>query len=242
MRGVKFPGNVLNQELNKGKFIFTVHLYRFCTGIPLGGFASLSSNSPAGSISLTRVSQQDISPDCYLGQQIDCNGGPPAEDFAIEEHVYKSGPITITGVPPALGWSFQWNSCCRPAPALYGKGFLVDNLEPQNQSYRIQAIMYPYNNTNTNPCYDSSPTFAETPATIICTRFKFTYNHNAEDAENDSLAYSWTTPLQSNGSHRIICNQLKHQSGNSTSKWRKLYRSCSRVFLPQCHFHGLTRT
>ena len=59
----------------------------------------------------------------------------------------------------------------------------------------LRAWMYPYNGQNTNPCYDSSPLFVESPNTIICTGYDFTYNHNAQDPELDSLVYSWDVPL-----------------------------------------------
>ena len=48
---------------------------------------------------------------------------------------------------------------------------------------------------NANPCYDNSPVFEENANTVICTGYPFTYNHNATDAELDSLFYSWADPL-----------------------------------------------
>ena len=54
--------------------------------------------------------------------------------------------------------------------------------------YYLRAIMYPYtpptatlplsygSSTAGPTCYDSSPDFAEKPATIICMGYPFTYN------------------------------------------------------------------
>ena len=100
---------------SNGKFVFTLKLYRFCEGIPLGASANVSSNSPVTSMSLTRTIQQDISPKCYDSTLwMDCNGTNSA--FTIEELIYVSADITINGVPPATGWDFYWSSCwaCLP--------------------------------------------------------------------------------------------------------------------------------
>ncbi len=194
-----------------GKFVFTLKLYRYCEGINLGSSALVQSNGPVSSFSLTRVLTQDISPKCYDSTQwMNCYG--TNSGFTIEENIYVSGDITLTGVPPSTGWDFYWSSCCRPAPAIYFWGALVDNLEPQNQSYRIKATMFPYNGQNTNPCYDNSPTFASTPTTIICTGYPFTYNHNAVDEDLDSLTFTWTAPLNSQG------NSVSYATHTNTSQ------------------------
>src|SRR5690606_20194784 len=44
---------------------------------------------------------------------------------------------------------------------------------------------------------DNSPLFAEMPAVQICRGFEFTFNHNAQDKELDSLDYKWDRPLTS---------------------------------------------
>lgn len=191
-------GELTWECLSNGKFKFTLRLYRFCEGINLGSSATVQSNSPVTSFSLTRTVVQDISPKCFDSTLwMDCYG--TNSDYTIEESIYVSGDIQLSGVPSSTGWDFYWSSCCRPSPAIYNWGSIVDNLHPQNQSYRIKASMFPYNGANTNPCYDSSPTFSEKPATIICTGYPFTYNHNAVDRDLDSLTYVWGTPLLSSG-------------------------------------------
>jgi gliding motility-associated-like protein len=52
---------------------------------------------------------------------------------------------------------------------------------------------------NMNPCYDSSPSFAEAPISVICSGYTYTYSHNAADADLDEMEYSLTAPLGANG-------------------------------------------
>lgn len=55
--------------------------------------------------------------------------------------------------------------------------------------------MFAFNGQNASTCYDNSPNFAEVPSSVLCTGDAFTYNHNAQDDELDSLVYSWAEPL-----------------------------------------------
>jgi len=183
-------------QVNQGKFIFTMKVYRECAGILFGSTQTINSNSPAGNFTVTEITgwPKDISPDCNNNPNfphITCAGATASNTGAIEEHIYRSQPIQISGVPPASGWMFYWGSCCRnPATNI---------INANTKSWRLRAIMYPYGILNTYPCYDNSPTFAEVPRTVICTGYPFTYNHNAFDVELDSLYFEWGQPLLSNG-------------------------------------------
>lgn len=174
---------------NAGKFVFTMRLYRDCLGVPLGtGTETLLSNSPVANITMNFVSQTDVSPKCDpLGQNYTCATAVANQDTgAIEEFVWRSGPITINGVPPAAGWTFYWTSCCRNSA--------ITNIAPN--SYTLRAKMYPLTPTrNVYPCYDSSPRFYEQPKTVICTGYDFTLNHNGVDPDLDSLYFDWAQPL-----------------------------------------------
>jgi gliding motility-associated-like protein len=182
---------------NAGKYIFTMKVYRECAGIQFGNTQTLSSTSPAGSISLTEIAgwPKDISPQCNSNpnfSHITCAGATQSNTGAVQEHIYRSQPIQINGVPPATGWMFYWGSCCRNPSA--------NIVNATSKSFRIRAIMYPYGTQNAYPCFDNSPTFAEVPRTVICTGYPFTYNHNAFDKELDSLTFEWGQPLLSTGS------------------------------------------
>ena len=114
-----------------------------------------------------------------------CGGG----NGAVEEFVFRSNAINMGGNPPPQGWVFTYDGCCRNAA--------ISNMviSPNATGFTLRAIMYPYNGTNTSPCFDSSPVFTQRPATIICAGNPFTYNHNAYDPDKDSLVYSFAAPL-----------------------------------------------
>lgn len=184
-----------------GQYVFQMKLYRDCNGVqgPPTTTLSVYNNPSLLSIPLNLVSQIDISPQCNaIGPSITCaaaqaqpnwpNSATPVPG-AVEEFIYQSAPITLTGVPPAAGWIFAYSDCCRNA------AITNINNSAGTLGFTLRAKMFAYNNQNTNPCFDSSPEFLESPKTIICTGYPFTYNHNAVDAEMDSLAYAWADPL-----------------------------------------------
>ncbi|GAB4136901.1 MAG: hypothetical protein Fur0041_11490 [Bacteroidia bacterium] len=183
-----------------GQFVFNMKLYRDCNGAtgPPNANLTVFNHPTLTTIAMNLVAQNDISPQCNaIGPQISCASAQAQPGWpssatpvagAVEEFIYQSNPIFISGTPPAQGWVFTYSNCCRNAA--------ITNLQnPNALGFTLRAIMYPYNASNTNPCYDSSPTFLESPKTIICTGYPFTYNHNAVDPELDSLAYSWDQPL-----------------------------------------------
>ncbi len=190
-----------------GQYIFRMKLYRDCQGISAPSSAILRAfNYPTtggqATFPMSRVSQTDISPDCNVpnspgATELSCfnfGGSQGNGDGAVEESVYQTAPVTLNGTPPANGWVFTWSSCCR--------NNTVDNINsPGGTGHTLRAIMYPFTPPggtgprNANPCYDNSPVFEENANTVICTGYPFTYNHNATDAELDSLFYSWADPL-----------------------------------------------
>jgi len=192
-------------DTNNGKFIFTMKLYRECGQGQFGPSMTLMSNSPAGAISMQEISgwPKEISPICNSDtsfQHITCQGAIAyVFNGAIQEHIYKSQPIKINGYPPYNGWIFYWQNCCRNNSTNLYSG----------QSYRLMATMYPklipgapnYGAQNTYPCFDSSPTFAETPVTAIATGYDYDFNFMAFDNDYDSLVYEWGRPLLYSGNY-----------------------------------------
>ena len=185
---------------NAGKFKFYMTLYRDCGSgnatLP-GGTVSLSSNSPAGTFTLTQVGvNTDVSPTCYLTPPpIRCNVAASGQG-ALEEARYESDFLNLNGTPPASGWTFSYSLCCRP-------GSLTNLANPGSQDLFLRAVMYPYSVSgtpqNTNPCYDSSPRFLEPPKSVTCTGSPFTYVHLASDDDLDSIYYNWAPSLTSGG-------------------------------------------
>jgi len=177
---------------NAGRFKFTVKLYRDCNGITAPGAVNLLTNAPgwAGGINCPQISTLDLSPVGTAGQTIPCPTcvTPGGQLNAVLECIYESGWITINGTPPATGWYFYYNDCCRNTG--------VTNLGASGGgNFTLRAVMFPYNATNTNPCYDSSPRFAERPQLATMVGNITTYSANAVDEESDSLYYEWGRPL-----------------------------------------------
>jgi gliding motility-associated-like protein len=195
LMGGEITWRCLKSGPDAGKFVFQVKLYRDCNGIPQSGSVTLNTNAPGGSITCNQISVSDISPVAYLANGLPnpacptCTN-PQNQPNAVQEFIYESAPRLITGVPPATGWYFDWDNCCRNA--------LIVNLSNTGSgTFVLRAIMYPYNATNTNPCFDSSPQFAERPQLATCPKNFTAYNANAVDEELDSLVYDWAHPLQS---------------------------------------------
>ncbi|MEQ8324272.1 MAG: hypothetical protein RH916_06300, partial [Vicingaceae bacterium] len=219
--GGEITWECLTSGTNSGDMIFTLKLYRACIGIGLPGSATITNPLYAtyggtSSITVSRTEQNDLSPGCYdVTKQLNCTGSTAQRQNVMEEHVYVSSNVQINGVPAAGGSAFFYTSCCRPASTY------MNNIT--GSGYWLRAVMFPYTppgqtsplsigtSTGGGTCYDSSPYFAERPATIICTGYPFTYNHNAVDEELDSLHYDWTLPMQS------ATNGITWKTGYSTT-------------------------
>jgi len=174
-----------------GQYVFTLVLYRDCTGASMPGGTQFI-NGPAGNIACTYVPSLsgDVSPDCPNSSlDIDC---PSGDDGAIEKGVFRSGNVNLNGIPPAAGWEFSWSLCCRP------------QLENTNASqYYLRSKMYPFtppgaaNALNTSTCYDNSPVFAQDANAVTCPNFLFEFNHLPSDKDIDSLVFDWDQPKTS---------------------------------------------
>ena len=172
---------------NTGRFKFTVKLYRDCNGIPADPAVTLITNAPGfgGGILCNQISTLDLSP---VGPGCPTCLVPGGKPNAVLECIYESAFINISGVPPATGWYFAYFSCCRNAAITN-----LSNLASGN--FTLRALMFPYNATNTNPCYDTSPRFAERPQLATMIGNLTTYTANAIDEDGDSLHYDWGQPL-----------------------------------------------
>ena len=188
---------------SNGQFLFEMKVYRDCNGIPMpmiGLMLGVHNNPLLTSIPLTFFDSTEISPVCNgSGPTLSCGSSNPLGPIpgTAQMYIFHSNPITLNGVPPPQGWIFTYGSCCRNA--------IIDNLvTPGSDGFTLRAIMYPYNGQNTNPCFDSSPQFAERAAIVICGNDPFNYNHNAFDPDLDSLVYSWAAPLDNVGAGSFI--------------------------------------
>jgi hypothetical protein len=181
-------GEITWECQTNGSFKFTMKVYRDCNGIafnPNNNSLTVFNHPSVTSISLFHVVTNDISPQgpgCFP-----C-GAPGANPGETQEFILQSNDVFLSGVPPAQGWVFAWGVCCRNGA--------IDNLQYSgSQGFTLRAIMYPYNNQNTNPCFDSSPYFVEKPDILMCTRYSANYIHQVVDNDLDSLVYDWGEPL-----------------------------------------------
>lgn len=170
-----------------GEFIFQVKTYKDCSGIPGPGSIVLNTDAPGflTGIPCTLISSVDISP---TGPGCPTCATPNGQVTAVLQLIYTSSPIVINGVPPLAGWYFAYIDCCR-------NGAITNLSAMGSGNFILRAIMYPFNNSNTSPCFDSSPQFAEAPTLAVCTGDSINYSHAAFDAELDSLVYEWAQPL-----------------------------------------------
>ena len=79
-------------------------------------------------------------------------------------------------------------------------GAIVNLATPSSDGFTMRASMFAYldpfgNSTPTDPCFDSSPIFNESPKTIICTGYPFHIHTMPQIKKMDSLVYSWDEPL-----------------------------------------------
>tara|TARA_R110002096_G_scaffold21043_7_gene68765 strand:+ start:115991 stop:119431 length:3441 start_codon:yes stop_codon:yes gene_type:complete len=195
-------GEITWECANNGDYIFTLTLYQDCNGNQILGPPETINNPAGTNIVCTLISETDISPSCWnpndplYPSQITCQAainnppGNPDIPGAVKKFVFRSGLVSLNGVPPVNGWEFSWSDCCRPS----------GNQNTNSTNYYLRAKMYPYIDANglalnTSTCYDNSPFFAENGSPVICTGNKFVYNHLAADVDLDSLAFGFADPL-----------------------------------------------
>ncbi|MFB1021844.1 MAG: hypothetical protein QMC40_03690, partial [Vicingaceae bacterium] len=122
-------GEISWRCLANGQYIFSMALYRDCTGlqwtfvnetidiqgVPLPRDAS---GSVVSSITIrpdvTRLQNSnngDTSPSCipYENDPLSCAN----QDLGtVQAYYYNSSPVTLSGTPPGAGWKFFWESPC----------------------------------------------------------------------------------------------------------------------------------
>ncbi len=171
-----------------GQYIFKMILYRDCSGNG-PSMPTMISLEVYGNPSLTYIPMNDSTISdisyCQNYPENNCNSANPLLG-TIQEGLFFSNPITLNGVPPATGWTFVWHSCCRNGA--------ITNVTPNG--FSLRATMFPYNGQNADPCFDSSPSFAEKPKSVLCSGSPFVYNHGAFDDDMDSLHFEWGIPLE----------------------------------------------
>ena len=191
-----FRGGEITWECTpQGNFLFKMKLYRDCAGPgTFGDTLWIKSNFPGfDSIGMVRTAIHDITPlcDCPSGTALSCATATQTGSGALEEHIYTSQAffstgVPLTGVPPATGYYFAFEGCCR-APS--------DNIAPGNSNFAIRSVMFNYNNTPINTCFDYTPVFLESPVVITCSGNSNHYLPKMLDRELDSVTWTYARPL-----------------------------------------------
>lgn len=181
-------GSITWECTPSGEFVFTLKIARYCSGIALPGAQTLAvhDHPTVSSIALTQVATNDLTPVCNPnGAGLDCANGDPG---TVEQYVYESAPIQLSGVPPAQGWAFTYTGCCR-------QGNIVNLTNPFAVGTTLYGIMYPWNGTNMYPCFDSSPELDVPAQTLVCNNDPTSLHLNGTDVNRDSLVFEMTSSL-----------------------------------------------
>ena len=221
-------GEIVWKCKNNGKYQFTLVVYRECgSSVTIPTNPQTLTNNAGVAISCSYISTTDVTPSCYSGTEPCVAGANLSGLGRMQKYVFRSGDITLTGTPPANGWTFSWTSCCRPQS--------VANVSNAGSvSYWLRATMYPYTppgstsplsaGSNNNPtCYDSSPDFLEDPQVVACANQDVIYNNLGYDPDLDSLYYTWANPLGASGASVpwstgfSSTNQLPSGSGSTAA-------------------------
>ena len=103
-------GDITWECQGNGTYVFQLTLYRDCLGIPLPT-TTQNIDGPNGPITCSFVNSQEVLLPCFDPNQFNCSSTSIAGP--VERYVYKSAPVSLSGVPPATGWEYSFSSCCR---------------------------------------------------------------------------------------------------------------------------------
>ena len=161
--------------IGPNQYEVTLKAYRDCSGVSLSNSFPLSYSSAScgvsASITLNRVSVEDITPLCPSVTSL-CSGG---SGLGVEAHTYTGTLNLPTG---CSDWVLSTSSCCR-------NNAITNLSSPGSNSIYIDAEL---DNTVT-PC-NSSPVFASDPTPFTCVGQNVVYQQLATDVDGDSLVYS----------------------------------------------------
>ena len=140
LMGGEITWECLKTGPDAGKYIFTMKVYRDCSGISVSTITQVIQvwNHPTVTgIDVDFILQQDVSPLCDPSSsgnpQLDCASGDPG---SVEEYIFQSQPVSLPGVPPTAGWQFTWDNCCRNAA-------ITNVLNPSSAGFTLRASMFP---------------------------------------------------------------------------------------------------
>ena len=189
-------GSITWKVLPGGTYEFTLVLYRDCTGNNYNqNIQTILTNAPIGNGSFLcyRTAINYLNRDCA---NTDCNTVASNYQGAIEEPVFVSNPVVITGSPPPSGWHFRWEACCRP-------GYLTNLINANNTGVGIYSVMFPFHSHNGPIPYEngfnSSPEFLSNSNFSVCTGTNTAVYYTGIDCDADSIHYQWSQAKNDGG-------------------------------------------
>ncbi len=196
LRASHVMGGEITWTCQGGNYVFELVFYRDCNGAEVNTVSEnidVWNHPTMSSIQVNFISRIDISPFCnqVAGSppKLACGSGASGGNGtgAIEKITYRSNPIALPGTPPAGGWIFTAQN--------FSRSNAITNLtDPSNYGITISAYMFPIPGASTG-CVDSSPKFLQEPYLVSCAGTPYVYNMNAVDADLDSIAVSFGSPL-----------------------------------------------
>lgn len=189
-------GGELTWRCQGGSYIFTLTFFRDCNGADVNTISEeirVWNHPTLTTLILPFVERVDVSPTCspVLGSPspLDCGSGANAGNGigAVEKIVYRSAPVTITGIPPTQGWAFTYENFSR-------SGSITNLNNPSSYGMTIAAKMYADPGMSTG-CSDNAPIFLQAPHFVNCSGSPYQYNMNAVDPDLDSLFIDFGTPF-----------------------------------------------
>lgn len=179
-------GTAINyRSVGGNDYIFTLSLYRDCSGIsaPQGVTLCFYSQSAGTNFtsSLPLVQQSNLSLNCGLLSST-CNGG---QVLGIEKHVYSD---TVTLPMNVSDWMISWFECCR-------NNAISNLVNPGSQS----MFTVSYLNNSITP-FNNSVLYTDEPVLIIGQNQTHVINHALHDPDGDSLHVELMPALSSTSS------------------------------------------
>ena len=108
--------------------------------------------------------------------------GTPPPSVCVEQAVYQQ--IVDIGESPN-GFTLSYQRCCRNPSII--------NLTNPDDAGATFTTQIPGTNQTEEP--NSSPVFNSLPPVALCAGFDFFFDHSATDADGDSLAYTFCSPM-----------------------------------------------
>ena len=191
-------GEIYYDQLDSGRFVFTLHLYRDCSGVGLPSVAALKlfgmNATPmqfnAQQVALTTFNYASLCDSLISG--IGAGGcGANNTTWTVQRGTYISDTIQLQGVPPIGGWTVAHEQCCRNPG--------IDNLaSPGSMAQVIWTSIHPYVPTGQTTALDvrhysdRSPRFEVPGYYVAQTGTSIGWPFSATDANADSLFYQWS--------------------------------------------------